>query len=182
MSRPWNSFRTSKLLPRTNTYRTMKMHSFLIPILTFIASLSANGATPKPNVIIVFCDDLGYADIGPFGSKTHATPVLDRMAKEGMRLTDFYSTCPVCTPSRSSLMTGCYPRRVNMHVDEKNLCVLFPAARKGLNPSRERLRRSSRIRDTPPPASGSGTWETIRTSCPQTMASILISGFLTATT
>ena len=57
------------------------------------------------------------------------------MAKEGLRLTDFYSTCSVCTPSRSSLMTGCYPRRVNMHVDEKNLCVLFPAARKGLNPS-----------------------------------------------
>lgn len=88
----------------------------------------------KPNIIVVFCDDLGYADIGPFGSKTHATPVLDQMANEGMRLTDFYSTCPVCTPSRSSLMTGCYPRRVNMHVDEKNLCVLFPAARKGLNP------------------------------------------------
>ena len=88
----------------------------------------------KPNIIVVFCDDLGYGDIGPFGSKTHATPVLDQMANEGIRLTDFYSTCPVCTPSRSSLMTGCYPRRVNMHVDEKNLCVLFPAARKGLNP------------------------------------------------
>ncbi len=91
-------------------------------------------AERKPNIIIVFCDDLGYADIGPFGAKKHATPVLDQMAREGMRLTDFYSTCPVCTPSRSSLMTGCYPRRVNMHVDEKNLCVLFPAARKGLNP------------------------------------------------
>lgn len=88
----------------------------------------------KPNFIVVFCDDLGYADIGPFGSQTHSTPVLDQMAKEGMRLTDFYSTCSVCTPSRASLMTGCYPRRVNMHVDEKNLCVLFPAARKGLNP------------------------------------------------
>ena len=91
-------------------------------------------AERKPNIIIVFCDDLGYADIGPFGAKKHATPVLDQMAREGMRLTDFYSTCPVCTPSRSSLMTGCYPRRVNMHVDEKNLCVLFPAAHKGLNP------------------------------------------------
>jgi len=113
----------------------MKMHSFLIAILAIFLPMFTYGATPKPNVIIVFCDDLGYADIGPFGSKAHDTPVLDRMAKEGMRLTDFYSTCPVCTPSRSSLMTGCYPRRVNMHVDEKNLCVLFPAARKGLNPS-----------------------------------------------
>lgn len=93
------------------------------------------GAEAKPNFVVVFCDDLGYADIGPFGSKKIKTPHLDRMAKEGMRLTDFYSTCPVCTPSRASLMTGCYPRRINMHVDEKNLCVLFPAARKGLNPS-----------------------------------------------
>ena len=88
----------------------------------------------KPNFIVVFCDDLGYADIGPFGAKKKATPHLDRMAREGMRLTDFYSTCSVCTPSRASLMTGCYPRRLNMHVDESNLCVLFPSARKGLNP------------------------------------------------
>lgn len=95
--------------------------------------LSTAHAAP-PNFIVVFCDDLGYADIGPFGAKGKSTPHLDRMAKEGMRLTDFYSTCPVCTPSRASLLTGCYPRRVNMHVDEKNLCVLFPAARKGLNP------------------------------------------------
>jgi len=108
-------------------------------ILTIFCSLIAMpficAEETKPNIILVFCDDLGYADIGPFGSKTHATPVLDQMAREGMCLTDFYSTCPVCTPSRASLLTGCYPRRVNMHVDEKNLCVLFPAARKGLNPN-----------------------------------------------
>ena len=91
-------------------------------------------ASPKPNFIVVFCDDLGYADIGPFGAKNKETPHLDRMAREGIRLTDFYSTCSVCTPSRASLMTGCYPRRVNMHVDEGDLCVLFPSARKGLNP------------------------------------------------
>ena len=96
------------------------------------ASSSAGGR--PPNFIIVLADDLGYADIGPFGATKHRTPVLDRMAGEGMRLTDFYSTCSVCTPSRASVMTGCYPRRVNMHVDEKNLCVLFPGARKGLHP------------------------------------------------
>ena len=108
---------------------------YFFPLLCLLVSAPLVQATErKPNIIIVFCDDLGYADIGPFGSKVHATPVLDQMAREGMKLTDFYSTCPVCTPSRSSLMTGCYPRRVNMHVDEKNLCVLFPAARKGLNP------------------------------------------------
>nr|MBR9812130.1 sulfatase [bacterium] len=108
---------------------------YFFPLLSLLISAPLIQATErKPNIIIVFCDDLGYADIGPFGAKKHATPVLDQMAREGMRLTDFYSTCSVCTPSRSSLMTGCYPRRVSMHVDEKNLCVLFPAARKGLNP------------------------------------------------
>ena len=114
----------------------MKLLRLFIGCVALPISLAtADAQQGKPNFIVVFCDDLGYADIGPFGSKTHATPVLDKMAKEGMRLTDFYSTCSVCTPSRSSLMTGCYPRRVNMHVDEKNLCVLFPAASKGLNPS-----------------------------------------------
>ncbi len=114
----------------------MEKRLFLLGIFCFLIPFSFIWAKEnRPNVILVFCDDLGYADIGPFGSKTHATPVLDQMAKEGMCLTDFYSTCPVCTPSRASLMTGCYPRRVNMHVDEKNLCVLFPAARKGLNPN-----------------------------------------------
>ncbi|MEO1827123.1 MAG: sulfatase [Roseibacillus sp.] len=113
---------------------SMKVVYFFSLLSLFVFAPLVQAAERKPNIIIVFCDDLGYADIGPFGAKKHATPALDQMAREGMRLTDFYSTCPVCTPSRSSLMTGCYPRRVNMHVDEQNLCVLFPAARKGLNP------------------------------------------------
>jgi arylsulfatase A-like enzyme len=72
----------------------------LFALAAFLFSLSSAQAT-KPNFIVVFCDDLGYGDIGPFGSTKHATPVLDKMAKEGMKLTDFYSTCPVCTPSPS---------------------------------------------------------------------------------
>lgn len=86
-----------------------------------------------PNFVLIFVDDMGYGDLGCFGSKVHRTPHLDRMAEEGVRLTDFYSSCSVCTPSRASLMTGCYPRRINMHVDDKNQCVLFPRARKGLS-------------------------------------------------
>ena len=106
-----------------------------IPLLVFSTQqLSAQATPPKPNFILIFCDDLGYGDLGCFGSKVHRTPRLDQIAAEGMRLTDFYSSCSVCTPSRSSLMTGCYPRRVNMHIDERGRCVLFPAARKGLNP------------------------------------------------
>ena len=118
----------------------MRPYFYLSPVrylpllLVFFLGLQGAKAASPPNIILVFMDDLGYADIGPFGATRQKTPHLDKMAAEGMRLTDFYSTCSVCTPSRSSLMTGCYPRRVNMHVDEKNLCVLFPAARKGLSP------------------------------------------------
>jgi arylsulfatase A-like enzyme len=91
-------------------------------------------AAEKPNFVVIYCDDLGYADIGCFGSKKHRTPNIDRLAKEGTRFTSFYVTAPVCTPSRSSLMTGCYPRRVNMHQDARGGWVLFPIASKGLNP------------------------------------------------
>jgi len=79
---------------------------------------AGDGATAKPalppNFLILLCDNLGYGDVGCFGSKLHRTPNVDRLAAEGMRLTDFYSASGVCTPSRASLMTGCYPRRVNM--------------------------------------------------------------------
>ncbi|MHC4158913.1 MAG: sulfatase family protein [Planctomycetota bacterium] len=88
----------------------------------------------KPNFIIIFCDDLGYGDIDCFGSREHRTPNLDKMAAEGTRFTSFYVTSGVCTPSRASLMTGCYPRRVDMHVSDLNECVLFPVAKKGLHP------------------------------------------------
>ena len=124
-------------LPRFAIAFMCQLSPLRIMALMTLAAASITGAAETsrpPNFIVVFCDDLGYADIGPFGAQRHATPTLDAMAQEGIRLTDFYSTCSVCTPSRSSLMTGCYPRRVNMHVDERNLCVLFPAARKGLHP------------------------------------------------
>ncbi|HUW19534.1 MAG TPA: sulfatase [Sedimentisphaerales bacterium] len=91
--------------------------------------------TDKPNFIIIFCDDLGYGDLGCFGSKVHRTPNLDQMAAEGIKFTSFYVTSSVCTPSRASLMTGCYPKRVDMHQDSRGKCVLFPVANKGLNPN-----------------------------------------------
>jgi len=87
-----------------------------------------------PNFILIVCDNLGYGDVGCYGSKLHRTPHIDRMAAEGMRLTDFYVTSGVCTPSRASIMTGCYPRRVNMHVDEHGGQVLRAVALKGLHP------------------------------------------------
>ncbi len=86
-----------------------------------------------PNFIIIFCDDLGYADIGPFGSQVNRTPNLDRMAAEGMAFADFYSTSGVCTPSRASLMTGCYPRRVGLDVSAAQEWVLFPYDKAGIH-------------------------------------------------
>jgi arylsulfatase A len=70
-------------------------------------------ATRLPNVVIIFCDDMAYADISPFGGKT-ATPNLARLAKEGMRFTDFYVPQAVCSASRAALLTGCYPNRVGI--------------------------------------------------------------------
>lgn len=84
-------------------------------------------AAEKPNFVIINIDDLGYGDIGPYGSKTNATPHLDRMAKEGRKLTSFYAA-PVCSPSRASLMTGCYPKRA-LPIPH----VLFPAYDHGLS-------------------------------------------------
>lgn len=111
----------------------------LLPMALFLISCK----TPqdhKPNFIIIYCDDLGYGDIGPYGNKVHKTPNLDRMAAEGVVFTDFYVTSGVCTPSRSSLMTGSYAQRVDMHVNARpwgstGRQVLFPKAKKGLNPN-----------------------------------------------
>ena len=88
----------------------------------------------KPNFIVIFADNLGYGDFGCYGSTQHRTPNVDRMCAEGLKFTSFYSTSGVCTPSRASMMTGCYPRRVNMHVDDKGGAVLRPVAKKGLSP------------------------------------------------
>ena len=87
----------------------------------------------KPNFVVIFIDDLGYGDIGPFGSTLNQTPHLDRMAKEGLKLTSFYVAAPVCTPSRAALMTGCYPRRVGLAKGSGH-AVLFPGDVHGLNP------------------------------------------------
>ena len=97
------------------------------------ARFPGKASAQRPNFVIIFCDDLGYGDLGCFGSRKHRTPNVDRLAGEGMRLTSFYAAA-VCTPSRASLMTGCYPLRVNMHQDHQGLCVLFPVSKKGLNP------------------------------------------------
>lgn len=82
-------------------------------LLAWIA-LSAAAAAPAPNVILIFVDDMGYADLGSYGAKSIRTPHLDRMAAEGTRFTNFYVAQAVCTASRAALLTGVYPNRIGM--------------------------------------------------------------------
>ena len=86
--------------------------------------------SPSPNVVVIFCDDLGYGDLGCFGHPTIQTPNLDRMAVEGQKWTEFYVAACVCTPSRAALQTGRYPIRNGMCSDKRR--VLFPDSRGGL--------------------------------------------------
>ncbi len=83
----------------------------------------------SPNIVIIYADDLGYGDLSSYGNPTIHTPELDKMAAEGMKLSQFYVAAPVCTPSRAALLTGSYPKRVGL---EKG--VLFPSSTEGLNP------------------------------------------------
>ena len=81
----------------------------------------------QPNVIVIFTDDQGYGDVGVFGASDIATPHLDQMAKDGIKLTDFYAAQAVCSASRAGLLTGCYPNRIGIHG------ALMPKSKKGLN-------------------------------------------------
>ena len=84
-------------------------------VLCSIASLTTAAQQDRlPNIVIIFIDDMGYADIGPFGATGYATPNLDRMAREGMKFTDFEVSSAVCSASRAALLTGCYHRRVGI--------------------------------------------------------------------
>lgn len=109
----------------------LKRLSFVVAAVSVCGCLAARVAQAadarKPNIILINIDDLGYGDIGPYGSN-NKTPNLDRMAKEGRRLTSHYAA-PVCSPSRAALMTGCYPKR-SLPIPH----VLFPVSAVGLNP------------------------------------------------
>jgi arylsulfatase A len=85
-----------------------------------------------PNVILINCDDLGYGDLGCYGSTVHATPAIDRLAAEGLRLDAFYMGSPVCSPSRGAMLTGCYPPRIGFG-DFEGFPVLFPGQAVGLS-------------------------------------------------
>ncbi len=104
----------------------------------------------NPNVILLNIDDLGYGDIGCYGSRLNFTPHIDRLAEEGILFTDFYAPASVCTPSRAGLMTGCYPKRIDFqsfgvydscNPGEKrdDFVVLMPGQPEGLNPKEKTI-------------------------------------------
>ena len=123
--------------------------AFAAALLSTPLAAAPARAADKPNLVLILIDDLGYGDIGPFGSKLNRTPNLDRMAKEGMKLTSFYA-CPVCTPSRAQFMTGCYAKRVSLPD------VLYPVAAVGQ--SRDEHTRPELLRNQGYTPGCVGTW------------------------
>jgi arylsulfatase A-like enzyme len=108
-------------------------HSLCLIVLLLTTSLSASSSSP--NIILIYADDLGYGDLGCYGSKVNDTPHLDTLAAQGMRFTQYYSASSVCSPSRGALLSGCYPPRIGFDVFNKGRAwVLFPGYAEGFHP------------------------------------------------
>ena len=124
------SLSNRRQFPQTSAMK--HFHStVLVACLTMFCG-HARAAERSPNVVVIFCDDMGWGDVGCFGNPTIRTPHLDRMAAEGQKWTQFYVAAPVCTPSRAALMTGRYPIRNGMTSGKR--AVLFPDSGGGLPP------------------------------------------------
>src|SRR4051812_2529594 len=108
-----------------NTVATFRFGTFAL-VASLLATAPLHAASRPPNVVIIFADDQGYADVGSFGATGFATPNLDRLAREGRRFTNFHVAQPVCSASRAALLTGCYPNRIGIHG------ALGPGARHGI--------------------------------------------------
>src|SRR5687767_10765654 len=114
-----------RAVPRTSfdfgrAYGTSIMRAALLTVATLLAcpgAASCGTDAPKasrPNVIVILADDLGWTDLACYGSDLHETPHLDRLARDGMKFTQAYSACTVCSPTRAALMTGKYPARLHI--------------------------------------------------------------------
>ena len=114
----------------------------LIVLVFLLPSCNTDTGDKLPNFVVIFCDDLGYGDIGAFGHPTIKTPNIDRLASEGQRWTSFYVAASVCTPSRAGLMTGRLPIRSGMCDDRHR--VLFPNSFGGLPQSEITIARALR--------------------------------------
>ena len=102
----------------TPTRRHFLASTVALAALAACATPQLGGSSSrKPNIVLILADDLGYGDLGSYGARAIRTPNLDRMAAEGARLTTFYASASVCTPSRAGLLTGRYPIRTGLAKD-----------------------------------------------------------------
>jgi len=110
----------------------MKYVSYIVLTALLLTLNACNGTNDPvesdalPNIVVVYCDDLGYGDVGCFGNTEIRTPSIDRMAREGMKFSEFYSASPVCSPSRAALLTGRIPQRMGING------VFFPRSYTGM--------------------------------------------------
>lgn len=107
----------------------------LVLVCAGTGAVAAGAGQRPPNIVLFFADNLGVGDIGAYGSTLHRTPNLDRLAQEARKFTHFYTAANVCTPSRAGLMTGIYPRRLNLYLNPRHGPVLQPGDAVGLHPS-----------------------------------------------
>lgn len=114
--------------------KTIKMKQFLIVFCVLgVVGCSSPEQPQPPNVVFILTDDQGYGDVGVYGAEDINTPNLDRMAAEGAYFTSYYATQPVCSASRASILTGCYPDRIGIHN------AYSPGSKVGLNPEETTL-------------------------------------------
>lgn len=106
---------------------------FLLFTCLVVVSIQRQEPIMKPNVIIIFMDDMGYGDPGCYNGLLYQTPNIDQLAAEGMRFTNFYAAQAICSASRAALLTGCYPNRVGIHG------ALMPWSPIALNPNEETI-------------------------------------------
>ena len=102
----------------------------LFSVLGFWATGASAATASRPNIVLILADDLGYGDVASYGGKDVPTPRIDRLAREGVRFTDGYVTCPACAPSRLSLMSGAYPQRFGMTWNDDRSAHKLPEAQR----------------------------------------------------
>lgn len=97
-------------MDRRSFFKTLGAASAAAPM----AKAAAQTPSPPPNILFILLDDMGWTDLGCYGSDLYETPAIDRLAEEGMRFTDAYAACTVCSPSRAAVLTGNYPARIHL--------------------------------------------------------------------
>src|SRR6516162_1350166 len=107
--------------------KPVRISGQFVTLALALGCAAVSAAERPPNIVIIFTDDQGYGDVGCYGAKGFTTPNLDRMAREGIRFTDFYVAQAVCSSSRTALLTGCYPNRLGI------LGALNPKSKVGIS-------------------------------------------------